>query len=67
MRYLLARLEDQTRERGYRIYVTDVLRVAFLNEESARYADQFKPLETRTAEEIKQNIIGKIGELNGSV
>lgn len=42
------------REQVYRIYVTDALKIlGGLNE---RYIDVFKPVETRTAEEIINHI-----------
>ena len=60
MRYFFARLEEQARVRGYRNYVTDVLR-AFVGAEQ-RYADMYEPqiIETRTPEEIKESIKEKL-------
>ena len=61
----MARLEDQARVREYRNYVTDMLRYIVPNGLNIeRYADLFNPhpLETRTPEEIKRNIINKLRE-----
>lgn len=65
MRYVTARYKEKQRELAYRIYVTDALK-AFggLNR---RYYDviDVKPQETRTAEEIKDNIRHKLTALGG--
>lgn len=64
MRYLIARVEEQARVRGYRVYVTDALK-GLLGAE-VRYADQFDiKIETRTAEEIKESIKEKLRNANG--
>lgn len=66
MRYFLARLDDHAREREYRFYVTDMLR-GFMAPNEIRYADIFKPVETRSAEEIKSSICAKLEVMgNGS-
>ena len=65
MRYVTARYNEKQRELAYRIYVTDALK-AFggLNR---RYYDviDVKPQETRTAEEITDNIRHKLTALGG--
>ena len=55
-------MEDQNRERDYRNYVTDILRISFAPN-SMRYVDIFKPEETRSAEDIKNQIKGKLNGL----
>ena len=62
MRYVLARFDQESKDRAYRFYVTDALKGAFgLN---ARYADIYKPEETRTADEIKNSIKEKLRNLS---
>lgn len=64
MRYFLSRLNEQAREREYRNYVTDVLRIGFgIN---LRYADIWEPAETRTADEIKESIKSKLRDIEVS-
>ena len=64
MRYFLSRLNEQAREREYRNYVTDVLRIGFgIN---LRYADMWEPVETRTADEIKESIKSKLRDIEVS-
>lgn len=47
--------------RSYQIYVTDAMRAAYkLN---YRWADRFRPEETRTAEEITESIISGFNAL----
>ena len=63
MRYATARYNQNQREWVYRIYVTDSLKhLAGLN---IRYADVFKPEETRTADEIIDGIKDKLRQLGG--
>jgi hypothetical protein len=63
MRYVLARCNQHQRDWTYRIYVTDSLKhLAGLN---IRYADVFKPKETRTADEIIGGIKDKLRQLGG--
>lgn len=63
MRYATARYNQNQREWVYRIYVTDSLKhLAGLN---IRYADVFKPVETRTADEIIGGIKDKLRQLGG--
>ena len=59
MRYMRERAEEVNRDRVYRIYVTDILRGA-LAPESERYADYWKPQETRTADQIIGGIRAKL-------
>ena len=61
MRYVYARGYAMNRERAYRYYVTDALKCAYgLN---VRYADLFKPEDTRTADEIITDMKSKLSEL----
>lgn len=54
---------EYRKEELYRQYVTDALKVYFkLN---IRYTDLFKPQETRTPEEIIDNISAKLNRLGG--
>ena len=61
MRYVIARSEELNRERAYRIYVTDALKVGLLGGKAERYEDLFKPTDTRSAEEIVDSIRKKLG------
>ena len=61
MRYVIARSEELNRERAYRIYVTDALKVSLLGKTAERYEDLFKPKDTRSAEEIVSGIRKKLG------
>ena len=61
MRYVTARLEKERRDWAYRIYVTDALK--YLASLNIRYADLFGPEETRTAEEVIDNVKGKLRRL----
>lgn len=63
MRYATARFNQNQREWAYRIYVTDSLK--FLAGLNIRYADAFKPEETRTADEIIEGVRGKLRQLGG--
>ena len=60
--YAEARAEEYHIQRSYQIYMTDALKAAYkLN---IRWADRFKPEETRSAEEIIDSIsngLAKIG------
>ena len=63
MRYATARFNQNQREWAYRIYVTDSLKhLVGLN---IRYADVFKPEETRTADEIIEGVRGKLRQFGG--
>lgn len=63
MRYVEARCQLHDREETYRIYVADALKaIGGLN---VRYTDLFGVKETRTAEEIKSTISGKLAQLGG--
>ena len=65
MRYVRARLFQETKDEAYRIYITDSLKA--FGGFSVRYADLFKPevKEERTSEEIITQISGKIAALGG--
>ena len=66
MRYLFARVEEETRVRGYRNYVTDCLK-ALLGGET-RYADMFNQVVPQeTAEDIKARITNKLRSADGSI
>ena len=59
MRYVFARFRQEQREEAYRIYITDTIKGYF--GVNIRYADLFKPKETRTADEIIDTIRKKLG------
>ena len=59
LRYMRERSEEIDRNRAYRFYVTDILRGVFAPE-SERYADIWKPQETRTADQIIGGIRAKL-------
>lgn len=71
MRYVGSKIAQRQEETAYRIYITDALLVIGENTKrfaggssmKVRYADILypKPEETRTAEEIKQHFISKLG------
>lgn len=71
MRYVVSKIASRREELTYRIYITDALQVIGENTASftrgrsikTRYADILFPApeETRTAEEIKQHFISKLG------
>ncbi len=63
MRYVLARCNQRQRDWAYRIYVTDSLKI--IGGLNIRYADAFKPEETRTADEIIDGVKGKLRQLGG--
>lgn len=63
MRYVIARFNQHQREEAYRIYVTDSLKI--IGGLNIRYADAFKPEETRTAEEIIDGVSNKLRQLGG--
>lgn len=60
MNYTLSRFTEIARDKVYRIYMTDLLK-SFMGAE-IRYYDLIRitPQETRTPEEIKQNIFEKL-------
>lgn len=58
MRYVAARLEQESRDLTYRIYMSDAAMV--LAHLDRRYADIFKPEEKRSADEIKASIVGQL-------
>lgn len=71
MRYVVSKIVQRREEVAYRIYITDALLVIGQNTQrfaggstmKMRYKDILFPApeETRTAEEIKQHIISKLG------
>jgi hypothetical protein len=63
MRYVEARYNLYNRDLAYRIYVTDALKV--LGGLNIRFADLFKPEETRTAGEIIGGIRDKLQKMGG--
>lgn len=64
MDFCISAFLDKRKEELYRIYVTDALKeYLHLN---IRYADLFKPKETRTAEEIIGGISDKLTRLGGN-
>ncbi len=68
MRYAGARWELYQRDEAYRIYVTDALKV--VGHLNIRYIDYFKKTESRTGDEIIQDLksgLARIGGDNGSV
>ena len=52
------------RDWAYRIYITDSLK--YLAGINIRYADLFVPEETRTAEEVIDNIKSKLKKMGGN-
>lgn len=72
MRYVMARMLDRQTDMIYRIYITDALQMAVLNTSGGekrgilekRYSDLIHPPkeETRTAQEIIDNIRAKLGD-----
>lgn len=63
MRYVKARYAQYQRDEVYRIYVTDSLKIiGKLNE---RYADVFKPVDPRTADEVIEGVRSKLRKIGG--
>lgn len=63
MRYVMGRVEKEEHDMIYRIYITDSLKaISGLN---VRYYDLIdnSPVETRTADEIKDHIKNKVNNL----
>lgn len=59
--YAKAKAEERLHYLSYQIYITDALRAAYkLN---VRWADRFKPEETRTADEIIDSIVDGIAKI----
>ena len=59
MRYVLARIEKNNRDEAYRFYVTDALKaIGGIDKRDAEIIE-FKPPETRTPDEIINNIRSK--------
>lgn len=67
MRYVTARLLEESRDLTYRIYVTDSLKA--LTEANVRYIDlihqQKQKVETRTSNEIVDNIKQGLMKIGG--
>ncbi len=64
MRYVEARLEQESRDDAYRIYVTDCLKI--IGRIDQRFYDmmnQSKTVETRTADEIITSISEKLAKV----
>lgn len=64
MRYALARWNLYLREEVYRIYMTDA--VKYMGNLNMRYIDYFKPIETRTPEDIIENIRAGLERIGGN-
>ena len=65
MRYVTARYNKQQRELAYRIYVTDALKSRWgLNVRYYDFIDN-KPEDSRTADEVVNNIRHKLTALGG--
>lgn len=56
--HCLDEYKKNQKEEGFRIYMTDALKA--IGHLDRRYIDAFKPVETRTADEIKLNITDKL-------
>lgn len=66
MRYVEARVEQEVQEYTYRIYVTDVLKgLINTNERYYDWITRPRKVETRTAEEIIDNIKTGLAKLGG--
>lgn len=75
MRYVMAKAQQMSKDKAYRIYVTDGVKI--ITENTARFFGgrhfetrfidviEPKPEETRTADEIIENIRDKIKKLEG--
>lgn len=69
MRYALSRYRREAEDKAYRVYITDALKVLTGNTAnyaggsvmSGRYADLWKPADTRSAEEVAADVIKKAG------
>jgi len=68
MRYVRARFEKEFRDLTYRVFVTDYLK-GIGRFDGQRYLDAvnsaLKPVETRSADEIIDNIRSKLSQLGG--
>ena len=68
MRYVRAKLEEELRVVTYRIFVTDYLK-GIGRFDGERYIDSvksaLKPVETRSSDEIIDNIRSKLSRLGG--
>lgn len=63
MRYVLARLKIEQREKAYRFYITDALKI--IGGLNIRYADIVGPAQSdpRGAEQIKSDITAKLRKM----
>ena len=59
--HCVSALLERKKAEIYRVYVTDALRAAYKLD--VRYADLWKPQETRTSEEIISTLKGKLAKL----
>lgn len=68
MRYVMARIETDVKCQTYRVFVTDYLK-GIGRFQGPRYierlADLKKPIETRSSDEIIDNIKNKLSQLGG--
>ena len=65
MRYVAARIEIDDRDEAYRIYVTDALR-AWVGTKVRYYDVVHKEEDTRTSEDVKTGIFGKLKRMEDS-
>ena len=65
MRYVAARIEIDDRDEAYRIYVTDALR-AWIGTKVRYYDVVYKEEDTRTSEDVKTGIFGKLKRMEDS-
>lgn len=64
MRYALARWNLYQREETYRIYMTDALKA--LGNLNIRYIDYFKPVDTRTADDVIASLRAGLERIGGN-
>lgn len=64
MRYVMTRLQEETKKQAYRIYITESLFAYGENKRlTMRYTDMLKPVhrETRSGDEIALDVISRLG------
>ena len=63
MRYVLAKLKEENQAEAYRHYIADALKI--IGGLNMRYADIIKPapVETRSADEIKSDLMAKLNKM----
>lgn len=61
--HCVAAFSEYKKEEAFRYYLTDALKAKW--QLNIRYADLFKPQETRTAEQIIKGISAKLNALGG--